>query len=213
MRNRRLQSRPAWYQQCGPALIAALALAISLALPFGGRALAAESAPAAPAAATQLHLALKLLPQSHAVGDSEAQARGEQDLEATAQLNDAAGEPLRGVEIQFIRRTTFGALLVDTQKTDFAGSASTILPAYPGQAVQVTAKFAGITGLAPSQDVESVSLPDLPPARHLGMFSQAPSPLHLTLLLVVVGGVWATYGYAFHLVRQVRKAGAPTSTV
>lgn len=137
-----------------------------------------------------------------------ATGNGMQTAQATAVLTGPTGRPIQKANVVFRRKTTFGQVTLDTVATDFEGAASTTMPAYPGQRIEVTAEYSGGPGLAPAQAAGTLSLPEGPVPRHLGIYSQVANPWYLAALLLVVGGVWSTYGYAFHLVRRIKRAGA-----
>ena len=174
-----------------------LTLVMLMMLPLAATALADGTGQAAqtaiPAVATQLQVSLA--------------ASGKNTAKATATLTDATGKVRPNAPVTFIRQTTFGQLTLDTVNTDFEGQAQVTLPTYPGQKILVTAQFPGMPGLAPSQAQATMSLPEVPQPVHLGFYSQLPNPWFVLVLVIVIGGVWFTYGIAFHTVRKIRGAG------
>ncbi|MHB9145842.1 MAG: Ig-like domain-containing protein [Symbiobacteriia bacterium] len=131
-----------------------------------------------------------------------------QTAQATATLTDATGKPITKADLTFIRKTTFGRLTLDTVTTDFMGQATVTLPTHAGQQILVTAQYGGGPAFAPSQSQATLTLPAAPAApTHLGFYSQMPNPWFVLALVIVLGGVWFTYGIAFHTVRQIRRAG------
>lgn len=128
-----------------------------------------------------------------------------------AVLTDESGAPQEGVSVEFRARTAFGWLPLGEATTDASGRAALVLPAgrtYPEVEVQIADP--------PLRAV--VSLVRRPPERPAvrpgrgvletlspqpGLISPYPVP-PLTLLAVLVGAIWATYGYILVLLARIR---------
>ncbi|MGE5673836.1 MAG: hypothetical protein ACM3XM_08105 [Mycobacterium leprae] len=179
-----------------------LGLVLLMLLLVAGTALAAGNSssdksakPTGPAVATQLTETLTLVPKQANTAQAEAT------------LKDASGRPLTGKEVDFTRKTTFGVLDLGTAKTSFDGTAEMPLPAYAGQTIQVTAKFAGDTGLAAAtSDVATLTLQPDPIPRTLGIYSELPNPWYVAALVVVVGGVWVIFALVAALIAKLKRA-------
>lgn len=126
----------------------------------------------------------------------------------SARLVDEGGHPIGDAAIVFYQATPFGPLPIKTVTTDQAGRASLRLrEVYPDR-LTLGARFAGDGRYSPAQAEGEIVFPRDPrthpahPARH----SPSPSLAVKSLVLLVVGGVWATYGYAILLIVQMVRA-------
>lgn len=151
-------------------------------------------------------------------------ADGDAILSATLKKYD--GTPVSDARITFSRATTFGVIDLGTVKTDANGVAALVLPQVPSSANEVAAVFKGDKdwdastakialeppGVATSfadvntSDVRlSVDEPLLPPEGSL--ITPNPPLLPTTIFALIVGGVWATYGYVMYQVYGIWKRG------
>ncbi len=155
-----------------------------------------EVAPAAPGAAATT-LALALTPT------------GAGELEAEAALQDQEGKPVTGVPVAFYLQTAFGGRMkVGESHTDRRGVATLAYQAAPGQVVRLEAVFGGSTELQASQATASVALSAGEAPKPPGSLITPYPPLVPTLLLIlVVSGVWLTYGFVLYQLYRI-KVGA-----
>ncbi len=141
-------------------------------------------------------------------------------------LREYNGTPVEGVAIAFTRPTMFGVVDLGAAKTDAAGNATFIADDLPKQSREVLASFKGekdwdsseakiavelptLASAAQDADWRNVRLdidePLLPPEG--GLITPNPPLLPVTLFLVVVGGVWAVYGYVVYQIYGILKTG------
>ncbi len=127
---------------------------------------------------------------------------------AKAHLSDLQRTPIKGAAVQFTRETAFGYLVLGRVATDGDGIARVELPVYPGQQVEVTARFAGSGEFAPASARATYAVPpQAMPARPNGLITPYPNPLFMAILGTVVGGIWFTYGVVFWTLGRIRRAG------
>lgn len=127
---------------------------------------------------------------------------------ATALLADLTGKPAAGEEISFARRTAFGWADLGRVRTGRDGTATVPFFAYDGQEITVTAKFAGDPKWKAAEAQSSLSLPEVPKPLPTGnLFSMYPNPKFVLGLVILVGGVWVTYGWVFFKLTRLRRAG------
>ncbi len=135
-----------------------------------------------------------------------------------ATLTDGRGRPLANRSVLLWVNTAFGRLSLGSFPTDGQGVASVTVPGRRVGLLKVVGEFRGGGGLAASRG--EVAL-DLGPGRPLeerpgipilGQLSPQPNlispspPLGLLFLLgLVLGGIWATYGYVFYQLSQIKK--------
>ncbi len=137
-------------------------------------------------------------------------------VRVTATVTDARGAPVPDVSVIMRAKTTFGWLKVIEQATDPQGQISAELPA--------SSRFEEIVAEAGDADTIQAAVhfergrPALPAVRpgydrlaglspQPGFISPYPVPLQVLLLGVILGGIWATYGYLVALLVQIRRAG------
>lgn len=123
--------------------------------------------------------------------------RADGSVLARATLLDSEGSPLADAPIVFTRRTTLGGDLVLGRPTTMEnGSAVVKIPATGGETIKVTAAFEGGGGLAYSEDEQAITVPGPVMEHELGpLAAPTPPPVLALILLVVLGGVWAAYGF------------------
>lgn len=133
--------------------------------------------------------------------------RDDGDLLARAVLTDARGQPMADRTITFILTTQFGGeLVLDTPTTMEDGSAVVRIPATGANAMRITAYFEGGDGLAYSESQADATLSAGQMEHPLGQLSARTAPPVLALaLIVVLGGVWATYGFVVYQVALIRR--------
>jgi len=147
-----------------------------------------------------------------------AQAAPDGTVQVTATVVDARGAPVAEVPLIFKARTTFGWLTLLETSTDPAGTARTTLAA--GTTAGEIAVEAGDEGtmraailvgerkavplrIRPGRDV----LRGLSPQP--GFISPYLVPLQVTLLGLILGGIWSTYGYVVWLLLGIRRDRQP----
>ncbi|MBI3160082.1 MAG: hypothetical protein HYZ26_10845 [Chloroflexi bacterium] len=133
--------------------------------------------------------------------------RNDGSVLARVSLMDARGNPMRGVPIVFSQSTSVGGVLdLGAPVTMDDGSAVMRIPAAGNQEIWVTASFEGGNGLAYAETSARLAVTGTPMEHPLGALSSPAPPLVLALtLLVVLGGIWATYGYVFYQVGRIGK--------
>ena len=134
-------------------------------------------------------------------------------LRVTAIVVDATGAAVAGTPVVMKVRTTFGWLPVAKGTTDASGRVQVTLPpslrageiaAEAGEDAQVSASIRIGKGtirepaVRPGRD----ALRDLSPQP--GFISPYPVPTQVGLLAVILGGIWATYGYVVWLLSRIR---------
>ncbi|MBI4672000.1 MAG: c-type cytochrome [Chloroflexi bacterium] len=202
-----------------------------------GAATSGATLPAAQPTATPSPTATRVWVQTQLTVAQSTSAEG--DTVLTATLKDDAGHPVQGVAIAFSRAALFGVVDLGTVKTDASGMAALVLPVAPSNgaplvAAQVIVAFKGEKGwnaseakivleprevAASSADYNarrvylSLDEPLLPPEGSL--ITPNPPLLPTVILALVVGGVWATYGYVMYQVFGIWKRGrtAPRKSV
>ena len=148
----------------------------------------------------------------------------EKGVSVAATLIDAREEPVVGAVVQFYVNTTFGPMKIGSSTTDATGKASiTYNPGGPGQ-LQFTVVYAGAAKYEPSTTAGSVIYQARGMAERGDEFpfvlgqNMSPdirlvgSPWSISLLIVtivglVVGGVWATYLFVAKQLVDIRKFG------
>ncbi len=134
----------------------------------------------------------------------------------TADVVDANGEPVASAPVVLKARTTFGWLSIAKASTGATGRVEATLPATlrsgeisaeagdDGQ-VRATVRFGEGKFAAPSVRPGRDALSSLSPQP--GFISPYPVLLQVALLVVILGGIWTTYGYVGWLLSQIRNAG------
>ena len=152
-----------------------------------------------------------------------------------ATLTKFDGSPVNGIVIAFTRRTTYGVVDLGTAKTDQQGRASLTMREQPEGARYITATFKGTPALGTSEAMIELERPamaistddvnlsrvrleisDEPLLAPEGSLITPNPPLVPTaLFLLVVGGIWATYGFVVSQVFGIWKIGrrAPSENV
>jgi hypothetical protein len=127
---------------------------------------------------------------------------------ARATLLDENGNPLADQPVIFTLRTSLGGdLVLGAPTTMDSGSAVVKIPATGSERLRVTAAFEGGNGLAYGEASSEIIAPGPPMEHRPGALSAPTAPPTLALtLLVVLGGVWATYGYVVYQVVRIRRA-------
>lgn len=133
----------------------------------------------------------------------------------TATVTDAGGSPVESVAVTLRVKTTFGWLTVAEGRTDLRGQIHVVLPASSrfeeiaaeagdGETVQTAVRLVQGQPVAPIVRPGYDALVRLSPQP--GFISPYPVPLQVLLLTVILGGIWATYGYVVSLLAQIRRA-------
>ena len=127
---------------------------------------------------------------------------------ARATLQDARGSPIADVPVIFILRTSLGGdLVLGTPTTIKNGSAVIKIPATGIESLKVTAAFEGGNGLAYAEASREITVPGVKMMHPLAALSEPTAPPALALaLLVVLGGVWLTYGYVVYQIARIRRS-------
>ncbi len=144
----------------------------------------------------------------------------------TATLVQDNGVPVGGAVLAFSRATTFGVMDLGTVKTDAKGNASLTLATVPANARQVVVAFKGGESLSATETKIVLELPAAAPSsgnvdpRNISLSLEepllapegsliTPNPplLPAAILALVVGAVWATYGYVVYQVFSIWKTG------
>ncbi len=132
-------------------------------------------------------------------------------LQVVAVVTDAPGSPREGIPVTFRARTAFGWLPLGEGVTDASGRAVLPLPAgapYPEIEAQTADDPPARAVLA--LDRRAAAQPAVRPGRRTlhalspqpGLISPYPVP-PLALLGVLVGAIWATYGYIVFLLTRI----------
>ena len=146
-------------------------------------------------------------------GPDEAGIAGE-NFTVSATLKNASGAPIRGATVAFTAHLTFGTLPLALSKTDENGTAyaNWSVPA-PGLFL-LMGSYDGSSKNLSSNATIHVNVYDpngfweeVYGSQEQGVWNWF-DPVRVPLLLVV-GGVWATFGHATVNVLRVRKSGAP----
>lgn len=126
---------------------------------------------------------------------------------ARAVVQDARGNPLGGVPIAFTLVTSVGGELdLGAPITISDGSAVINIAAAPGQTLKIAAQFEGGSGFGFSETSAEITAPGVAVEHSLGALASPNPPLLLALtLLIVLGGVWATYGSALYQVFRIKR--------
>ncbi len=132
----------------------------------------------------------------------------------TATVTDARSSPVEGVPVTLRVKTTFGWLIVAKGRTDLRGQIHVLLPASSrfeeiaaeagdAETVQAAVRLVQGQSVAPIVRPGYDALVRLSPQP--GFISPYPVPLQVFLLTVILGGIWATYGYVVSLLAQIRR--------
>lgn len=147
----------------------------------------------------------------------QVQATPDGTIRIVATVLDARKAPVPGTPVAFKARTTFGWLDLAEVPTDAKGSAqvttsSTFRPveiaaeAGEGDAVVRSAKWLG-----GSRPVEMTVRPGRDALSRLspqpGFISPYPVPIQVIFLVIILGGIWTTFGYLVSLLLKIRRVG------
>jgi len=140
----------------------------------------------------------------------EVSSSNEESALARVTLVDSRGSPISGVPVIFSLHTIVGGeLVLGTSSTTEDGSAELLIPATAGQTLRVSASFEGGNGLASSQFMAEIQMPGEGAAIPVGVLSSpTPPPVLAIILLIVLGGIWLTYGAVVFQVFRIRNGGA-----
>ena len=143
----------------------------------------------------------------------ELTQRDDENALARVVLQDASGNPISGVPVIFTMLTSVGGELeIGAPITAEDGSAVVMVPALSGQRLEVSAQFAGGGGLSFVQNSAEITMSGAPSAHPLGALSSpTPPPILALILLIVLGGIWATYGLVAYQVFRIWGAEEPES--
>lgn len=136
-------------------------------------------------------------------------------LRVTATVTGPGGAPVPDVSVLMRAKTTFGWLKVAEKPTDGRGQVSAEVPA-PSRFDEITAEAGDEETVQAAVRLER-GRPAVPAVRpgyerlarlspQPGFVSPYPVPLQVLLLGVILGGIWATYGYLVSLLVQIRRA-------
>lgn len=145
----------------------------------------------------------------------------------TATIKKTDGSPVDGATVVFTRQTTFGIVEMGKARTDRAGAASLIVDEQPERARHITATFKGDAGLGLSEGLIELGYPvvvlsrdnlnlanvqlsisDEPLVPPEGNLTTPNPPLVPTaIFLLIVGCIWAIYGYVVSQVVGIWKIG------
>jgi len=137
-------------------------------------------------------------------------------LRVTATVTGPGGAPVPDVSVLIRAKTTFGWLKVAEKATDARGQIAVDLPASSRfeeisaeagdtETVRAAVRFERGEPAAPAVRPGYDRLARLSPQP--GFISPYPVPVQVLLLGVILGGIWATYGYIVSLLVQIRRAG------
>jgi len=174
--------------QCGVGLIMSLIVAVALTAPA--------------AAATPARVALAVEPL---LGGG---------THVTVTVTDARGTPMERVAVTLRAKTTFGWLNVAVGKTDERGQMHLALPASSrfaeigaeagdAETVQTAVRLEQVPPAAPTVRPGYATLARVSPQP--GFISPYPVPVQVLLLGLILGSIWATYGYVVSLLVQIRR--------
>lgn len=134
----------------------------------------------------------------------------------TALVTDAEGTPVPEASVLFRLRTAFGWLTLEEQSTDASGQARIRLPARVW-ATEIRAESGDVEGVGATLSVGTLApgSPRVRPNRDVlralspqpALISPGPPPQLVALLALVLGGIWATYGYVAWLLWRIRSSG------
>ncbi len=125
---------------------------------------------------------------------------------ARVTLMDKNQAPLEGKPVIFSLRTSVGGdLVLATPTTMENGSAVVKIPASAGKVVSVKAEFEGGDGLAYAVASNEIEASGQPLEYRPGpLSSPAPPPSLALLFLILLGGIWITYGYVAYQATRFR---------
>ena len=125
---------------------------------------------------------------------------------ARATVQDASGNPIANVPVIFTLHTSLGGDLTLGSPTSMEGGSAVIkISATGSEKLRITASFEGGNGFAYVEASGEITAPGLPMRHEPGPLSAPTAPPALALaLLVVLGGVWATYGYVVYQIAHIR---------
>lgn len=135
--------------------------------------------------------------------------RDEESALATVTLVDARGDPISGVPVTFTLHTSVGGELeLGSPITREDGTAVLKISAAPGQSLLISAAFEGGNGLGFSEFSSEITMPGDPETTPIGSLSSpTPPPVLALILLIVLGGIWVTYGTVVYQVFRIRSGG------
>ncbi len=145
----------------------------------------------------------------------QAQTAADGSVRVTATVLDSGGSPVRDAPVTFRARTAFGWLIVGEASTSKDGQAHvTVAPANAGE-VSVEAGEDATARAAILVGERTVPEPQIRPGENVlrglspqpGLISPYPIPLQVGFLGVILGGVWATYGYVAWLLLRISQGG------
>ncbi len=127
---------------------------------------------------------------------------------ARATVQDASGNPIANAPVIFTLHTSLGGdLVLGAPTTMEGGSAVLKIPATGSEKLRITASFEGGYGFAYAEASSETTAPGLPMRHEPGPLSAPTAPPALALaLLVVLGGVWATYGFVVYQIVRIRRS-------
>ncbi len=136
-------------------------------------------------------------------------------VRVTATVTDARGAPVPEVSVIVRAKTTFGWLKLTERSTDPRGQISADVPA-SSRFEEIVAEAGDANTVQAAVRLEQ-GQPAVPAVRpgydrlarlspQPGFISPYPVPLQVLLLGIILGGIWATYGYLVSLLVQIRRA-------
>ncbi len=133
----------------------------------------------------------------------------------TVSVLDGRGAPVAESPVIFRVRTTFGWLTLAETVSGKDGTAQATLPAArTAGEIAVEAGEDGTVRAAILIGAPAPTYPRIRPGRERlrglspqpGFISPYPVPLQVILFAIILGGIWAAYGYVLSLLLRIRKA-------
>ena len=143
-----------------------------------------------------------------------AQTAPDGTVRVTATVVDASGAPVAEVPAVIKARTTFGWLtLLETSTAGDGVAITTLAAGAPAGEIAVEAGDDGTLRAAMLLGERRVAPLRIRPGRDAlsrlspqpGFISPYPVPIQVTLLGVILGGIWSTYGYVVWLLLRIRR--------
>ncbi len=145
----------------------------------------------------------------------QAQGADDGSVRVTATVLDRRGSPVSDAPVTFRARTAFGWLIVGETSTGKDGQAQVNVAAANAGEISVEAGEDATARASILVGEQARPEPHVRPGRNVlrhlspqpGLVSPYPIPLQVAFFGVILGGVWATYGYVVWLLRRIRQGG------